>query len=485
MKILDRYIIIEYLTRLVSVFGICMLIFVIQTFWLFFDELAGKGLDILIISKFLIYYLPKLFPLILPLSILLASLMTFGSLAENYEFAAIKSSGISLIRCITPLFILHIFIGIGCYYFANNVLPSAEVKSFNLRRNLAKLKPAIAIREGVFNDLGRMNIRVNRKHGEDDRLLEDVIIHEKTSDNKNRIVIKASRGELRSKTTDANLQLVLFDGNRYEEVLSNKPIEKLRYHHTKTHFEEYIMNIDLSEFNDVDLNKQSYTSTYRMQKINQLEESIDSLEKQYEEKKNIFSENFLKKNFLNKLSLLDKDSFKIDSILNFNVLNFVKDDMKWRKLRSVEFAINSVGESIRNLEDKKRTFFLYQKLLNLHKITLHEKYTIIFACILLFLIGAPLGSIIRKGGLGLPLVLSIIIFLSYHYVGIFAKNAAEDNSISPLIASWFSTIILSPFAYILTKRASSDKGSINLDFITLPFNWLYNKLTGQISKSHD
>ena len=123
--------------------------------------------------------------------------------------------------------------------------------------------------------------------------------------------------------------------------------------------------------------------------------------------------------------------------------------------------------------------------MNLHKITLHEKYTIIFACILLFLIGAPLGSIIRKGGLGLPLVLSIIIFLSYHYVGIFAKNAAEDNSISPLIASWFSTVILSPFAYILTKRASSDKGSINLDFITLPFNWLYNKLTGQISKSHD
>ena len=485
MKILDRYIIIEYLARLVSVFGICMLIFVIQTFWLFFDELAGKGLDILIISKFLIYYLPKLFPLIFPLSILLASLMTFGSLAENYEFAAIKSSGISLIRCITPLFILHIFLGIGCYYFANNVLPSVEVKSFNLRRNLAKLKPAIAIREGIFNDLGRMNIRVNRKHGEDERLLEDVIIHEKTSDNKNRIVIKASRGELRSETTDANLQLVLFDGNRYEEVLSNKPIEKVRYHHTKTHFEEYIMNIDLSEFNDVDLSKQSYTSTYRMQKINQLEESIDSLEKQYEEKKNVFSENFLKKNFLNKLSLLDKDSFKIDSVLNFNVLNFVKDDLKWRKLRSVEFAINSVGESIKNLEDKKRTFFLYQKLLNLHKITLHEKYTIIFACILLFLIGAPLGSIIRKGGLGLPLVLSIIIFLSYHYVGIFAKNAAEDNSISPLVASWFSTIILFPFAYLLTKRASSDKGSINLDFAILPFNWVYNKLTGQITKTHD
>jgi len=157
-------------------------------------------------------------------------------------------------------------------------------------------------------------------------------------------------------------------------------------------------------------------------------------------------------------------------------LNFVKDDVKWRKLRSVEFAINSIGEVIRNLENKKKNFFIYQKLLNLHKITLHEKYTIIFACILLFLIGAPLGSIIRKGGLGLPLVLSIIIFLSYHYIGIFAKNAAEDNSVSPIIASWVSTIILSPFAYILTKRASSDKGNVNLDFIIVPFNRFYNKL---------
>ncbi len=455
-----------------------MLIFVVQTFWLFFDELAGKGLDLTIISKFLVYYLPKLFPLILPLSILLASLMTFGSLAENSEFTAIKASGISLVRCVMPLVIFHVIIGVGSFYFSNNVMPYAEVKSFNLRRNLAKLKPAIAIREGVFNDLGRMNIRVNRKHGEDDRFLEDVIIHEKTSDNKNRIVIKASKGELRSETTDDNIQLVLFNGNRYEEVLSNKPLEKIRHHHTKVNFKEYIMNIDLSEFNNIDLNNEKYTSTFRMQKINQLEESIDSLQKEYEEKKNVFSENFLNKNYLSKVTQLSKDSFKIDSVVNLNVLNFVKDDLNWRKLRSVEFAINSVGEVIRNLENKKKTFFLYQKLLNLHKITLHEKYTLVFTCILLFLIGAPLGSIIRKGGLGLPLVLSIIIFLSYHYIGIFAKNAAEDNSISPLLASWVSTIILTPFAYYLTKRASSDKGFINLDFITLPVNKFYNKITG-------
>ena len=163
LKILDRYIISQYLTRLGSIFAICMLIFVVQTFWLYIDDLAGKGLDSEIILKFLIYFTPKLVPIVLPLSILLASLMTFGSLAENYEFAAMKSTGISLIRSMTGLFLVHIVIGSVSFYFSNHVIPAGEVKSYNLRRNLAKLKPAIAIREGIFNDLGQMSIKVKRK----------------------------------------------------------------------------------------------------------------------------------------------------------------------------------------------------------------------------------------------------------------------------------------------------------------------------------
>ena len=207
MKIIDLYIISQYLKRLLSVFGICFLIFIVQTFWLFIDDLAGKGLDFETIFKFLIYYSPKLIPIVLPLSILLASLITFGDLAENYEFAAMKSNGISLIRCMTGLFLIHITIGIGSYYFSNHVIPYGELKSYNLRRNLAKLKPAIAIREGMFNDLGQMSIKVKKKYGFEQRLLEDVIIHEKTIDHKNRIVIKAKKGELKSKTDRKSTRL--------------------------------------------------------------------------------------------------------------------------------------------------------------------------------------------------------------------------------------------------------------------------------------
>ncbi len=452
-----------------------MLIFVVQTLWLFIDDLAGKGLDFETIFKFLVYYSPKLVPIVLPLSVLLASLMTFGNLAENYEFAAMKSTGISLIRCMAGLFLLHTMIGIGSYFFSNHIITYGELKSYNLRRNLAKLKPAIAIREGIFNDLGQMNIKVKRKYGEENRLLEDVIIHEKTEDYKNRIVIKAKRGELKSKTTDATLQLVLYDGNRYEEIIGKNYQDKMRLPHAKVHFEEYVMNIDLSKFNNIDLSEESYTSTYRMQKVNQLQVSIDTLQRYFEEQKTVFGNNFIKKNYSSQIKTVEREEYVPDSLVTANILNVVKTETKFKRRQLVSSAITDVKSILRSMENKKRTFFVYQKMINMHKMTLLDRYSLVFACIFLFLIGASLGAIIKKGGLGLPMVLSVLIFLSYHYIGIFGKNAAEDNSISPFLGSWISTIVIAPFAFYLTKRASFDEGFVNLDFITVPIQKFFKK----------
>lgn len=482
LKIIDRYLIKEYLTRLVSVFSICFLIFIVQTFWLFIDELAGKGLDFDTILKFLVYYSPKLIPLVLPLSVVLASLMTFGSLAENYEFAAMKSTGISLFRAMTPLIILHIALGIGAFYFSNYVIPYGELKSYNLRKNLAKLKPAIAIREGVFNDLGQMSIKVKRKYGPDDRLLEDVIIHEKTKDYTNRIVIKAVSGELKSKTTDANLQLVLYDGNRYEEIKENGNRNKYRHPHAKVHFKEYIMNIDLSQFNNIDLTEEKYTTTYRMQKVAQLRTSIDSLEIYFKAQKKIFGENLNKKYSLKKVRQSKKGEEVLkDTLFQANVLDFVDKKDLWKVRQTIQKSISTTKGIITSLENNKRNYFIYQKNINLHKIAFYDRFTLVFACIFLFLIGASIGAIIRKGGLGLPLVIAVVIFLSYHYIGIFGKNAAEDNSVSPEFASWISTLIIAPFGYYLTKRANSDKPFINFDFITVPIYNLFKKYTSKES----
>lgn len=478
MKIIDRYILTSYLQRLIGVFAICMIIFIIQTFWLFVDDLAGKGLDISIILRFLLYYSPKLVPLVLPLSVLLASLMTYGDLAENYEFAAMKSTGISLQRAMLGLIVFHIFLGIGSFYFSNHVIPYGELKSYNLRKNLAKLKPALAIREGIFNDLGSISIKVEKKYGENDRFLEDIIIHEKTPDKRNNIVIKAKKGELKSETSDAMLQLVLYDGNRYEIIQPKKGTDKLRHPHAKVAFEQYNMNIDLSEFNNVDLEQENYKSTFRMQKIAQLNKNIDSLKGVFKEQKVTFAANFNQTAPSQGLEVKEKIPQNIDSLLRANVLNFAAVSRNYEWVEITQGALVKVRRKLSNLESKKKSFFVMQKYINLHIITRNDKYTLMFASIILFLIGASLGAIIRKGGFGLPLVLAVIIFLTYHYIGLFGKNAAEDNSISPDLACWISTIIFGPIAIFLTQRASTDKGFIDLDFILVPLSNFYTKYFG-------
>lgn len=467
MKIIDRYILKSYLTRLFSVFTICMFIFVIQTFWLFIDELAGKGLDILIILKFLVYYSPKLIPLVLPLSVLLASLMTYGTLSENYEFAAMKSTGISLQRALYSLVVFHVLLGIGTFYFSNHVIPYGELKSYNLRRNLAKLEPTLAIREGIFNEIGEINIKVKRKYGDNDRFLEDVIIHEYTPNQKNTIVIKAERGEMKNEPTDPNLKLVLYNGNRYEDIEPKKARERERIPHAKVSFETYEMNIDLSKFNQVDLEKENHKNTFRMKKIDQLKISIDTLQQNYGKDQEVFSENFGKKSAVTQIVKKEKSTSAQDSIPS-DIFGFIETDQYWQKAQLMDEAISSVRIGLRNLTSKRGQFFAYQKLINLHKIELQKKYTLLFVSLLLFLIGASLGAIIRKGGLGLPLVLSVLIFLTYHYIGLFSTNAAEDNSISPFFASWLSTFILTPFAIILTRRASSDKGFVSISNFYYP-----------------
>ena len=457
MKILDKYILKFYLSRFIAVFAICFLIFIIQTFWLYIDELAGKGLDIFTIGKFFIYFSPKLVPLVLPLSILLASLTTYGTLSENYEFIAMKSNGISIVRSMVALLIFHIFLGIGSFYFSNHVVTYGELKSYNLRKNLAKLKPTLSIREGIFNDIGNMNIKVSRKYGDNEQYLEDIILHNISNDEINRLVIKAESGEVRNEN-DNYLQLILKNGNRYEDIVASTAAEKQRYPHTRASFEEYILNIDISDFNNVDLEEETYKSTYKMQKINQLKNSSDTLNKKFEEDKTIFAKSFLLGHTLKKLPNLNPDQVELDDdYINGSLLKILDSPEVYVTNGVLSMADEEVDIYLRQLSNKKKTFFLQQKLINLHKLTINERYSLIFACIFLFLIGASLGAIIRKGGLGLPLVLSIIIFLTYHYIGVFGKNAAEDNSISPFVGSWISTLVIAPFAVYLTMLVSTDR----------------------------
>jgi lipopolysaccharide export system permease protein len=356
------------------------------------------------------------------------------------------------------LLIFHVFLGIGSFYFSDNVVTYGELKSYNLRKNLAKLKPTLSIREGIFNDIGNMNIKVARKYGDNDQYLEDIILHSISDDEINRLVIKADKGEVKSEN-DSYLQLILRNGNRYEELIASTAAEKQKYPHSRASFDEYILNIDISEFNNIDLDEENYRSTYKMQRVNQLKHNSDTLEIKFNNDKSSFGEVFMNGHTLRKLPNINSNQIELNNFnLNDSFLNLINDPEIYEINGVLSMANEEVDVYLRQLNNKKKLFFIQQKLINLHQLTANERYSLVFACIFLFLIGASLGAIIRKGGLGLPLVLSIVIFLTYHYIGVFGKNAAEDSSISPFLGSWISTFVIAPFAIYLTKIVSADRG---------------------------
>lgn len=473
MKILDRYILVSYLKTFFSVFIILMFIFVLQTIWLYIGELAGKDLDFMIIMKFLLYFSPKLVPLVLPLSILLTSIMTFGNFAENYEFAAMKSSGISLQRAMRSLTFFILFISVTAFFFANNVIPNAEYKSINLRKNIAQLKPAMVISEGVFNDLGDINIKVNKKSGENGRFLTDVIIHKKTKTSSgNYTVIKATEGELVGSTDSNILSLILKDGNYYDEIQSKTPSGRAKKPFAKSFFQEYVINLDLSNFNDVDLDEERYSNSHNMLKISELTQTIDSFSTAYNQEMLNFTDNIYRRSGIPNLSLNYKPR---DTIQLEENMHFLEVYEPYQASQIINLAMGSVNGSLANLQAKKSSFRQTEERLNKFEIALHEKYVLGVACIVLFFVGAPLGAIIRKGGMGLPMVIAIVLFLSYHFIGIFAKNSAETGQLSPFLATWLSTFIMLPLGILLTYRATTDQGLFSFSSFFEPFKKMLKK----------
>lgn len=465
MKILDRYILNTYLKTFISVFVILMLIFVLQTIWLFIKELAGKDLDLVVIFKFLLYYSPKLIPLVLPLTILLASIMVFGNFAENYEFAAMKSTGISLQRSMTGLSVFIATLGVLTFFFSNNVIPWGEYNSFNLRNNIKKLKPAMAIVAGQFNEAGDYTIKVEEKSGDRGQFLTGVVIHKKNKRSRgNNTTIISKTGELIGSKDSNVLKLILHDGYFYDDTPPKDNKKRQRHPMVKSIFEKYTINVDLSDETSQKLGDKNITNRYNMLNIGDLNYTIDSLNiekrKDYEE----FSTNLYDRTYAAQLNSGLKPKKK-DSVYEGSILDLFKGK---KKIQLIELALNTTKSTQQILSSKEISFKFKNTNFNRHIIALHEKFALGFACIILFFVGAPLGALIRKGGLGLPMVIAILLFLSYHFIGIFATNSAKDGSISPVLAPWISTLIMLPLGIYLTVRATGDRGLFEFDHIIEP-----------------
>ena len=467
MKILDKYLLKSFLITFATVFVILFFIFVLQVVWLFISELAGKDLDFIMILKFLLFKMPSIIPLVLPLSVLLASIMTFGSLAENYEFAAMKSSGISLQRSMRTLIYFITILSIVAFFFANNVIPYAEYKFINFRRNIAQVKPAMAIAEGQFSQVGNYNIKVEKKSGDNGRYLSGVTIHKlsNTSAGSN-TVIKAKKGELISNENSNILKLVLKDGNYYEDIIPKKFEERNKVPFAKSEFKIYVINIDLSKLNSANLDEELITNTNTMLTVGELKFTLDSLQKNYNEDLVSIVENISLRSSMTNSNYTSGTNFT--KLNTANILDGFPENDKEQMLRVASSNIDATNFALESshfeIDDK-------QKNINLHLIAFYDKFVIAFACLLMFFIGAPLGAIIRKGGLGLPIVFAILIFIIFHFINTFGKKVAQQDELAPFLGCWMSCFVLTPLAIILTKRATDDKGfSISFDWITDIYN---------------
>lgn len=475
MKILDKYILKTFLITFTVVFVILFFIFILQTIWLLIAELAGKDLDLSMILKFILFSMPRMIPLVLPLSILLASIMSFGDFSENYELAAMKSAGISLQRALRPLFFLICFFSIAAFLFANNVIPYAEYKFINFRKNIAQAKPALAITEGQFSEVGIYNIKVNKKTGENGNILTGITIHKKSDmGDGSRIIIKAKKGKLISDENSSILQLELNDGNYYEDIVPKNYEDRPKMPFVKSAFKKDIINIDLSELNKVDMNDESVTNANTMLNASELKYTLDSLNKTLKTDINSFTENInqrigIQKNIAisNSIKPSKKKKFNPDLLSYFNPkqrLNII--NLANSNLSSVKFSV----------DNSNTEFKLKEENINEHLIALYDKFVIAFACYLMFFIGAPLGAIIRKGGLGLPVVFAVLIFISFHFINTFGKRISQEGGLTPFIGAWMSTFLLSPLALFLSYRATNDIGLINLDRLFAPFQKLFQKI---------
>ncbi len=448
----------SYLGPLVMTFFIALFILVMQFLWKYIDDLVGKGLEWYLIAKLLFYASATFVPLALPLAILLSSLMTFGNLGEHYELVSMKAAGISLRRAMWPLVILSVIISLGAFYFSNNVLPIANLKFQSLYYDIREKKLAFNIKEGIFySDLDGYTIRIGEKES-DDIHIKDVMIYNHSSRLGNIDVTVAKSGKMETTPDGRNMIFTLYDGYNYKEKVDvqghrkNRPFER-------SSFKEELKKFDLGNFEMNHSDEDLFKKHYMMLNIKQLRHSIDSLGSLINEReKNFissFDNNFSNYHKIDSAAFEKNDSVVITDILS-NLRLIARQDI-------IEKAINSTLSISSNINYSKTDLQIRQEGIVKFIITIHEKYSLSFACLILFFIGAPMGAIIRKGGLGFPVVISVIFFIIFHIASITGKKYVIAGVLAPEVGMWIASALLLPIGIFLTYKATNDAPLLDAD----------------------
>ncbi|MBL7722550.1 MAG: LptF/LptG family permease [Chitinophagaceae bacterium] len=465
-KKLDKLIVKAFIGPFIATFFITLLVLVMQFFWLYIDDFVGKGLGTHVILEFILYQSAVLVPLALPLAILLSSLMTFGNLGESFELVAIKSAGISLMRFMRPLLFVSLLISGIAFLFSNYVIPVANLKSRTLLADIVYAKPAFDLKEGVFYDkISGFAIKIGKKEA-NDSVIRDVIVYEQGNMLQDNFIV-AKSGIMRVTENKRFLEFNLKDGWRYQE--RGNIYESANTEFVRIGFKEYKKQFDLSNLGFTNRTADSVNkNNEKMFSMRQLDKAIDSLKRENSRVKEQTTKDMF--NLLQFSSLLDTSWATlqpVDSIMDLKKVKSFDELLPDSAMVNVNQMAKSTAGSVR-ISSESLTQTLKDKDRNLrkHKIEWHRKIALSLACVVLFLIGAPLGSIIRKGGLGTPLIFAIVFFMLFYFSSTTGEKFAKENTLTPFTGMWMATFVLVPIGLFLNYKAMRDSQLFNKDFYT-------------------
>lgn len=457
IKKLDKLILKAFIGPFLATFFIAYFVLMMQSLWKYIDDLVGKGLELAIIGKFLWYASASMLTLAMPIAILISTIMTFGNLGERFELVAIKSSGISLLRFMRPLLGVSIILCIVTFVFANYVIPNANFKFKALYYSILYKKPALDLREGKFyNAIPGYSIKVGKKEP-DGKTIRDVVIFEQQNNLQDNCII-AKKGIMQFSKDERFLEFTLYDGHRYQEKGSSYDTAT---EYTRLDFAEYKKVFDIASIQLMAPPDSMFKSDMRSMSVKELDKSIDSLNKLAAQYKKVIDADFKSQlqNIYISDSVWNKNKYTAGNIKSFNQI--VPD--------SVTLDVNRNAVSVLNTMKSTMMFSgneLAAKIgeIRLNRVEWHHKFSLSLICLVLFFIGAPLGSIIRRGGLGMPLVMAIIFFLIFHLLNLFGEKFARGDVMPPSIGMWLPEFVLIPIGIFLTYKAMYDSQLFNKEF---------------------
>lgn len=456
MKKVDRILFFSFLGPLILTLLVADLIFLLQFLWKYIDELVGKGLEFKLILQLMGLFSVTMIPLALPLAILLSSTMVLGSLGEHNELTAFKSTGMPLLRIFGSLIFFCFFLSIGAFYYSNTILPNTLLKFYSLLWDIRKSKPALDIKEGVFyRGIDGFNIRIEKK-SEDDQTIFGVMVYDHTSGNGADNVLMADSGKIGLSGNGQFLILDLYNGKQIQETQKRSDYGKKYFEQFVSEFSKYHKVFDLSQFKMSRSDQNLFQNSYQLYNVKQLLSESDTIMLEIEDQRinlSQFNESYLSI-YKKGDSTSNKASNKLDTALtkvSYDKIFGRKKDLHLiqQALSNTQTVSNYADIMHKDIENKN---FLIKK----HRMEIYKKFTLSVACLILLFIGAPMGAIIRKGGFGMPILVSVLFYLLFHVLNIIGIKLAENNILTAFSGMWLPSMVLLPIGIFLTYKAQTD-----------------------------